>query len=182
MRLALKPACLAVMVFVILSALSAAAETPKSVEEVLGGIMTNQGVSSASQIDCGKASESDFEELGDAVMERMAGSGKLHERMDSMMGGEGSESLKQMHIIMGKNWLGCGGFGGMMGGGMMGSGSMMPMMMNMMGNYYPAYYAGYDMVLIFGAIGWILFVSLLVFIIVCLSQEKRGTIKKNKLN
>ncbi len=184
MRFALKAACLSVVILALLSAL-AAAEIPKSVEEALDSIMTKQGVNSASQIDCGKASESDFEELGDAVMERMAGSSELHERMDAMMGGEGSASLRQMHIIMGRNWLGCGGsagFGGMMGGDMTGSGAgyggMMPMMMSMMGNYYPAYYAGYDAVLVFGAAGWILFISLLIFMLAHLSQKKREAVKK----
>ncbi len=183
MRFALKPVCLSVAILVLFSAL-AAAEAPKSVEEVLSGIMAKQDATSISRIDCGKVSESGFEELGDAVMERMAGSSELHERMDAMMGGEGSESLKQMHIIMGENWLGCGGsagFGGMMGGGVMGfgaGGGMMPLMMRMMGNYYPAYYAGYDAALIFGAVGWILFISLLIFMLAHLSQEKRGIIKK----
>ncbi len=184
MRFALKAACLSVAILALLSAL-AAAETPKSVEEVLDSIIAKQDAASISRIDCGKISESDFEELGDAVMERMAGSSELHERMDAMMGGEGSESLKQMHIIMGENWLGCGssaGFGGMMGGGMMGFGlgygGMMPIMMRMMGNYYPAYYAGYDSILVFGAAGWILFISLLIFMFAHLSQEKRGIIKK----
>lgn len=183
MRFALKPVCLSVAILILLSAL-AAAETPKSVEEVLSGIMAKQDMGSASLIDCGKVSESDFEELGDAVMERMAGSSELHERMDAMMGGEGSESLKQMHVIMGRNWLGCGGsvgFGGIMGGGMMGfgaGGGMMPLMMGMMGNYYPAYYAGYDAILAFGAFGWILFISLLIFTLAHLSHEKRRIIKK----
>jgi len=86
--------------------------------------------------------------------------------MDIMMGGEGSQSLAQMHIAMGENWIECSkgsaDFQGMMSsGGMMG---MMPMMMNMMGYYYPAYFANYNTMLVIGTIGWILFFILLVVV------------------
>lgn len=45
--------------------------------------------------------EDQFEEIGDYFMELMVG--EAHERMDQMMGGEGSEELRQVHINMGKN-------------------------------------------------------------------------------
>ena len=112
--------------------------------------MLKQGVSDVKQIDCKKISDSEFEQLGDAVMERMAGSHEFHEQMDEMMGGEGSASLQSMHIFMGANWLGCGD------GSTTGRGMMMPMMMRMMGNYYPAYYTGYSSLLNWTFAGWFL--------------------------
>ncbi len=120
-------------------------------DEVVSMIAASQGVT-MDKLDCAKVADEDFETLGDAVMERMAGNHMLHEQMDNMMGGEDSTSLKQMHIAMGANWLGCAK------GGMMGSyADSQLMMMRMMGNYYPAYYAGYDIVLLLAAAGWILF-------------------------
>ncbi len=132
----------------------------RTMDEIMEEMMMGQGLTSVDKIDCSKVSTLDFEDLGEAVMERMAGDHELHERMDAMMGGEGSESLRQMHTIMGENWLGCGDGFGMMGG------MMMPAMMNMMGNYYPGYYTSYNTVLIFGIIGWVLFIVLLVVFII----------------
>ena len=78
-----------------------------------------------SNISCDKLSEEQLDEIGDYYMEQMH-PGEQHEAMDKMMGGEGSESLRLMHINMGKT-LYCGENVSMMGGGMMG---MMDMMMN----------------------------------------------------
>lgn len=144
-------------------------EEMQAPEDVIKTIMARQGVTDMSQLDCAKISGGDFEFLGDSIMERMAGSHELHEQMDNMMGGEGSASLKQMHITMGKNWLAC--HEGMDMGGMMTS--MTPMMMRMMGSYYPAYYSGFDAVLIFGVIGWILFIAALVYLLLT-RQVKRS--------
>ncbi len=144
-------------------------EAIKSPEEIVSEIISKQSVTSTSQIDCSKISDEEFEELGDALMEKMLGNHELHEQMDERMGGEGSESLKQMHIFMGMNWLGCTDSVGM------GSGMMMPMMMRMMGNYYPAYYTGYDLTLIFTIIGWILLLVLLAYVF-----HLRNKIKKKR--
>lgn len=81
-----------------------------------------------SEIDCNELSDEQFEAIGDYYMEQMH-PGEAHEMMDEMMGGEGSESLKQMHITMARRLYCNEDIGGMMGGGMM---NMMGG--NMMGN------------------------------------------------
>ena len=74
---------------------------------------------------CENLSDDQLEMIGEYYMEQMH-PGDAHERMDEMMGGEGSETLRIMHIRMAKA-LYCGE-SQMMGSGMMG------MMMNgMMG-------------------------------------------------
>ncbi len=93
-----------------------------------------------SKISCDELNDEQLEAIGDYYMEQMH-PGEAHELMDEMMGGEGSESLKQVHINIAKN-LYCDeniyvGYG-MMGGNMMGSGGMMSMMYGtsgMMGNF-----------------------------------------------
>jgi hypothetical protein len=55
-----------------------------------------------SGISCSELSEEQLESIGEYYMEQMH-SGEAHEAMDEMMGGEGSESLKQMHINMARN-------------------------------------------------------------------------------
>lgn len=77
-----------------------------------------------SKISCDKLSNEQLESIVDYYMEQMH-PGEAHEMMDNMMGGEGSESLRQVHINMARR-LYCDenvytGYG-MMGGGMMGSG------------------------------------------------------------
>lgn len=142
----------------LLSSLAIAHEEIRTPADVISGIMSKQGVVDAKQIDCSKVLNEDFEILGDAMMERMVGDHELHESIDAMMGGEGSTSLQSMHIAMGSNWLGCSkGMAAMSAG-------MIPMMMRMMGNYYPAYYSGYDIVLLLAIVGWVLFgASILYF-------------------
>src|SRR3989344_4266294 len=65
----------------------------------------------------GKLGNEQLEAIGDYYMEQMH-PGESHELMDSMMGGEGSESLKQVHINMAKRLYCNEDVGGMMGGGM----------------------------------------------------------------
>ena len=79
-----------------------------------------------SGISCDKLTDEQLEAIGDYYMEQMH-PGEAHEMMDKMMGGEGSESLRQVHISMAKRLYCNEDIGGMMG-----SGSMMGMM-NMMG-------------------------------------------------
>src|SRR3990167_1968674 len=81
-----------------------------------------------SGISCDKLTDEQLEAIGDYYMEQMH-PGEAHELMDNMMGGEGSESLKQVHINMAKQ-LYCNE-NVYAGYGMMGSRGMM----NMMGSY-----------------------------------------------
>src|SRR3990167_6176032 len=48
---------------------------------------------------CANLSESQLETLGDYFMEQMH-PGESHETMEKLMGGEGSESLRLIHIAM----------------------------------------------------------------------------------
>jgi len=112
-----------------------------------------------SKISCDKLSNEQLEAIGDYYMEQMH-PGETHEIMDNMMGGEGSESLKQVHINMAKR-LYCNE-NGYIGYGMMGSGGMM----NMMGNS-PASnnYSNYGYWNIFGIFIFAAVIFLIVWII-----------------
>jgi hypothetical protein len=73
------------------------------------------------KISCEELNDEQLEALGDYYMEQMH-PGEAHEVMDEMLGGEGSESLKEIHINMGRAFY-CGEHGAM-------SGEMMDMMMS----------------------------------------------------
>ena len=77
---------------------------------------------------CEDLSDDEFEHLGDYYMEQMH-PGEAHVRMDQMMGGEDSESLRNMHISMGKKFY-CNNDEDYSGGGMMESGMMNNKMMS----------------------------------------------------
>jgi hypothetical protein len=87
---------------------------------------------------CTSLNENQLEILGDYLMEQMH-PGEAHEVMDKMMGGEGSESLRLMHIAMAKR-LYCGDISDSVNYGMMGSGLRKGAnyggMMNMMGSNF----------------------------------------------
>ena len=114
-----------------------------------------------SKINCDKLSNEQLESIGDYYMEQMH-PGDAHEIMDNMMGGEGSESLKQVHINMAKR-LYCNE-NVYIGYGMMGSGGMMNMMgRGMMGSYPASYdYSNYG----YWSIFWILLFAAVIFLIV----------------
>ncbi len=93
------------------------------------------------KISCDVLTDNQLEVLGEYYMEQMH-PGEAHELMDKMMGGNDSESLREMHINMAKmlycnedvnGMMSSGGMMGMMsmmnsemmGGNMMGSGGMM---------------------------------------------------------
>ena len=114
-----------------------------------------------SKTSCGKLSDEQLEAIGDYYMEQMH-PGEAHEIMDNMMGGEGSESLKQVHINMAKR-LYCNE-NVYIGYGMMGSWGMTNMMgRGMMGNYPAGYdYSNYGYWNIF----WILLLAAVIFLVV----------------
>jgi hypothetical protein len=58
------------------------------------------------KISCDQLTDDQLEVIGDYYMEQMH-PGEAHEQMDSMMGGEGSESLRLMHISMARSFY-CG--------------------------------------------------------------------------
>ncbi|MBI2100985.1 hypothetical protein HYT53_00045 [Candidatus Woesearchaeota archaeon] len=69
---------------------------------------------------CPSLNENQLEIIGDYLMEQIH-PGEAHELMDRMMGGEGSESLRLMHIAMAKR-LYCNDISDSVNYGMMGSG------------------------------------------------------------
>ena len=114
-----------------------------------------------SRTSCDKLSNEQLEAIGDYYMEQMH-PGEAHEIMDNMMGGEGSESLKQVHINMARR-IYCNE-NIYIGYGMMGSGGMMNMLgRGMMGNYPAGYdYSNYGYWNIF----WILLLAAVIFLVV----------------
>src|SRR3989344_2424014 len=108
-----------------------------SIESVLDEITVEQGIDNLDQLDCSKVSQEQLEQLGEALMSVMHPDAEVHELMDNMMGGEGSEALKARHIYMGSNYLGCYNGSAVNSGSslnMMGRmGNMMGMMGGMMG-------------------------------------------------
>lgn len=94
--------------FIILSTMPLAAhdnEQEKSIEDILALIRQEQSVNEDQAIDPDKVSKNLLEELGDAVMSIRHQDEREHQWMDEMMGGEGSESLRTMHIAMGYRFL-----------------------------------------------------------------------------
>ena len=127
------------------------------------------------KVACDQLTDEQLEGIGDFIMEQMH-PGELHEQMDAMMGGEGSESLTQMHIAMAKR-LYCheaNATYGMMGnnsmiGGMMGA--MMGgqgMMAGQQGGKTMMGYGSYGMSYGYG-IGWgllnLIYLALAAFVV-----------------
>ncbi|HRN69832.1 MAG TPA: SHOCT domain-containing protein [Niabella sp.] len=142
---------LAIALFFTIVSTPVLAASGKTVESALSDIKGSQEISDINDVNCSKVTESQLEELGDAVMGVMFPNSEEHKLMDSMMGGEGSESLRSQHIYMGSNYLGCfngenynRNFGMMGRLGMMGNynGSNLNYysnpMTNMMGGFYGA--------------------------------------------
>ncbi len=112
----------------------------------------------SNQTPCSQLTDSQLEMLGDYYMEQMH-PGKQHELMDRMMGGEGSASLRSMHIQMARS-IYCGESSnyGMMGGGMMGP-------------YMIGYGTGYGMI---SYLYIALLVGLVILIYLAIARMVRG--------
>src|SRR3989344_9572160 len=136
-----------------------------------------------SGVSCIQLTNEQLEAIGDYYMEQMH-PGEAHEIMDNMMGGEGSESLKQVHINMARR-LYCNE-NVYIGYGMMGSGGMMGMMNmmggGMMGNYQPYYsYSNYGYWNLF----WIVFLVAAIILIALLVYKfgvKKGASSETPLS
>ncbi len=147
-----------------------------SLDQSLAEIKNSQNVTEINEIDCQKITDEQYEELGEAVMSVMHPDEKQHELMDQMMGGEGSESLRTMHITMGQNYLGCSD--GMMGSGMMGGINMMSMMgsssNDMMSNVMGSFGGWGWLGLVLMILVWILVVVGIIALIKWLVDQIRG--------
>jgi len=130
----------------------------ENIEVVLQELMVKYQVSKIQELECDRLTNDELERIGDAYTEEIH-PGEAHVAMDWMMGGEGSESLRRMHINMGQRYLGCvesSGWG-MMGGGMMGLGGS-----GMMGNV-PASRINYGMWSGLGILGVLTWASIIAF-------------------
>lgn len=137
----MKKISLFILLAVSLPLMAAASENHgRPASEVLADIIKYQNISQTQDINCEEVTDEQFVELGDAAMEQRH-PGEQHVAMDQMMGGEGSEALRSMHIAMGKNYLGCSADERFMNIGMMG-GNMMD---SFLGNNTFRYRGGYGM-------------------------------------
>lgn len=126
------------------------------------------------KIVCSELSDYQLEILGDYFMEQMH-PGELHEIMDARMGGEGSESLKQVHINMGQMFY-CGEQGAMPMGRMnmmMGRGGY-----GTMGGYPLTYYEktnsmGFRYIILFFIIVIIILIVLIILLIKQINNQRR---------
>ncbi len=125
------------------------------------------------KISCDDLTENQLEILGDYYMEQMH-PGEQHEIMDEMMGGEGSDSLRQAHINMGLAFY-CGEHESMnpsMMNTMMGRNTMYG---NMMQGYWPQSNS------LTNLFNFLLIVGLILFII-WLIKELTGKKKYKRKN
>jgi putative membrane protein len=104
-------------------------EGGRSINDILAVIREQQHVTNNGDINAATVSDDLLAELGEAVMDAANPNEREHEWMDNMMGGEGSQSLRSAHIMMGYRYLTGGSRDdGSFPGGIMGRGWSMPMM------------------------------------------------------
>lgn len=135
-----------------------------------------------SGVPCSELEDDELEMMGDYYMGQIH-PGEAHEIMDEMMGGEGSESLKQMHIAMAKriyckenfsmgySMMG-GGMMSMMGGNMMNYGGMMG------SGYMTTGSAGWWIFSVFSLVFWIALLAIVVFLAILLYRKVFGRVKR----
>jgi uncharacterized membrane protein len=96
---------IATFLFITNLSITADGDHNKTIQEVIKEIRNELNLNNNDKIDPDKVPESLLEELGEAVMSEIHPNESEHEWMDDMMGGEGSTSLKTMHITMGYRYL-----------------------------------------------------------------------------
>jgi len=110
---------------VFLSGLSfgqAMAMEPRTVDVIVADIEKQQTVTALDKVAIEKVAPALVEELGDAVMDVMIGNSAMHDRMDRMIGGDGSPQLNAFHTDLGQQYLRNGGIEGVRFGGNWGPG------------------------------------------------------------
>lgn len=95
---------------------------PRSLDAIVADIEKQQNAASLDQVTVDKVAPEVLEELGDAVMGALIGNSAMHDRMDKMLGGDGSDQLNAFHTDLGKQYLQKGGLNGVTMGGMWGMG------------------------------------------------------------
>ena len=86
---------------------SSGQQNQQKLQTMVTDLLQSLHVSSVDQLDCTKIPQDQLIKLGDAWMDVQVPNESAHEAMDTMMGGEGSESLNNMHIGMAERYLGC---------------------------------------------------------------------------
>ena len=83
-------------------------------DTVMGELFFEQKITEIEQINCNQVSLEQYLQVGEAYIGVMVPNKGQHELMDKMMGGEGSDSLKNYQVYMGKQYLGCSEGGAVM--------------------------------------------------------------------
>lgn len=151
----------------------------ESIDSILSEIRGELGLDISVTINPDNVSDESLEKLGEAVMSFRVPNPRQHEWMDNMMGGEGSESLSNMHKLLGYRYLvnGSAAFGPLMMGygyrgnemigkdlsyGRFGGWGQMPMVWS----------SGYGW--IFPVLGMLLIAVLVVFIILLIKKRNKA--------
>lgn len=164
------------LVLLLSASITLAEASAQTIDNVIDDIKTSQRTRSVGTLNCSLVSDAQFEALGETVMEAVH-PGATDQIMESMMGGEGSESLQLMRIRMGMNYLGCGLRGSTtpFGYGMMGgiSGSKLGKSNSYgMHSYYSS--QGYDRTfgtLAVKALSWLIFVAISTWVVKAVWQH-----------
>jgi len=90
---------------------------PRTLDAIVAGIEKQQNVATLDKVVVDKVAPAVVEELGDAVMEVLLGNSAMHDRMDKMIGGDGSPQLNAFHTDLGLQYLRNGGIEGVHFGG-----------------------------------------------------------------
>lgn len=142
-----------------------------SADEITNSIKTEQNVSDIQLIDCDTVDNHTLEELGDAVMSLRHPDAKIHEYMDDMMGGEGSKSLTNAHIIMAKEYLDCSNYQSF---NMMKDGGVMSGTYSSQNNMYEHHGLGMNnFINVFGITAWIFLILGIIWLIKNLISSKK---------